>query len=80
MTINGKDFYDQPINSDIKQYQKITKLTAGQDEDYTNGCLSNYEYIEIHYILVAFNLSRQKELDADPKAIQRIDFVGQLKN
>ena len=24
-------------------------------------------------------MSRQKELDADPKAIQQIEFVGQLK-
>ena len=25
-------------------------------------------------------MSRQKELDADPKATQQIEFVGQLKN
>ena len=25
-------------------------------------------------------MSRQKELDADPKAIKQIEFVGQLKN
>ena len=25
-------------------------------------------------------MSRQKELNADPKAIQQIEFVGQLKN
>ena len=29
---------------------------------------------------MAVDLSRQKELDADPKAIQQIEFVGQLKN
>ena len=27
---------------------------------------------------MAVNLSRQNELDADPKAIQQIEFVGQL--
>ena len=32
-----------------------------------------------HYRLIAVDLSRQKELDADPKAIQQIEFVGQLK-
>ena len=25
-------------------------------------------------------MSREKELDADPKTIQQIEFVGQLKN
>ena len=32
-----------------------------------------------HYGLSAVDLSRQKELDSDPKAIQQIGFVGQLK-
>ena len=30
--------------------------------------------------LIAVYLSKQKELDEDPKAIQQIKFVGQLKN
>ena len=29
--------------------------------------------------LIAVDLSTQKELDADPKVIQQIEFVGQLK-
>ena len=70
MIINGKNFYDQPINADIKRYEEITKLTTGQGEDYTTGCLLDYEYIKNHYRLIAIDLSRQKELDADPKAIK----------
>ena len=31
----GKNFYDQPIDSDVKQYEEIRKLTTGQSEDYT---------------------------------------------
>ena len=30
--------------------------------------------------MIIVDLSRQKELDANPKAIQQIEFVGQLKN
>ena len=40
----------------------------------------DYEYIKNCYKLVAIDLSRQKELDTDPKAIQEIEFVGQLKD
>ena len=36
----------------------------------------DYDYIKNHYRLIAVDLSRQKELDADPKAIQQIEFVG----
>ena len=36
-------------------------------------------FIKNHYRLIVINLSRQKELDTDSKAIQQIEFVGQLK-
>ena len=42
--------------------------------------MSDYEYIENRYKLITVDLSRPKELDADQKAIQPIEFVGQLKN
>ena len=74
-----KNFHDQPTDSYIKRYEEIGKLTAGQGKDYTTGCLLDYEYIKSHYRLIAVDLSRQKKLDADPKAIQQIEFVGQLK-
>ena len=35
--------------------------------------------MENHYRLIAVDLSRQKKLDADPKANQQIEFVEQLK-
>ena len=69
----------QTVDSDIKRYEK-TKLTTGQSEDYTTGCLLNYEYIKNHYRLIAVDLSRQNELDADPNVIQEIEFVRQLNN
>ena len=47
---------------------------------YTTGCFLDYDYIKNHYRLTAVDLSRQKELDADPKAIQQIELVGKLKN
>ena len=39
----------------------------------------DYDYIKNHYELIAFDSSGQKELDADPKAIQQIELVRQLK-
>ena len=43
-------------------------------DDYTTGSLLDYKYFDKHYILVAVDLSKQKELDADPRAIQQIEF------
>ena len=78
--INGKNFYDEPILSDIKRNGEIRKLTNGQGEEYTTGCLLDYNYIKNHDRLIAVDLSRQNKLDADPKAIQQIEFLEQLKS
>ena len=78
--ISGKNFYDQPVDSYIKQCEEIRKLIAAQGEDCTAGCLLDYHYLKNHYKLIAIDLNRQKELDADRKAIQQIEFVGQLTN
>ena len=72
-----KDFYDQSIVSDVKQNKQIRKLIS-QCEDYTIGCLLNYDYTKNHYKLTEVNLSRQK--DAYSIAIQKIEFVKQFKN
>ena len=39
----------------------------------------NYQYFKDHDQLIAVNLSKQKELDADHRAIQQIEFYGKLK-
>ena len=49
---------DRPIDSDIKRYTKIRKLTAGQDEDYTTRCLLDYDYIKNYCRLIAVDLQR----------------------
>ena len=53
-----KNFYDQPIYFDIKQYEEIRKLTTGQGEDYTTWCLLDYDHIKNQYRLIAVDLSR----------------------
>ena len=71
------------MDADPKSIQEIEltrKLTKGQSEGYNIGYLLDYDYIKSHYRLIAVGLSRESELDADPKAIQEIEFLKQLKN
>ena len=56
--INRKSFYDQPIDSDIKQHEEFTKLTT---EDDTTGCLLDYDCVKIHYRLIPVDLSKEIE-------------------
>ena len=44
--INGKNFCDQPIDSDIKPYEETRKSTTGKGEDYNIECLLDYDYIK----------------------------------
>ena len=77
--IDGRNFYDQPINDQIKKYDEIRKTATGKGDDCTTRCLLDYQYFKDHYQLIAVDLSKQKELDADPRAIQQIGFYGKLE-
>ena len=79
MLIDGRNFYDQPINDIIKQYDEARKVSAGYGDDYTTGCLLDYAYFKDNYRLIAIDLSKQKALDADSRAIQQIVFQGVVK-
>ena len=74
--IDGRNFYDQAIHDSIKQHDKIRKISTGQGDDYTTGCLLDFAYFEKNYRLIAVDLSKQKALDADSRAIQQIIFTG----
>ena len=77
--IDGRNFYDQPINDLVKQYGEFRKTATWQGDDYTTGCLWGYPFFKDHYNLTAFDLSKEKELDADSRAIQQTEFYEMLK-
>ena len=74
--IDGRNFYDQPITDSIKQYDEDRKVSTRQGDDYAIGCLLDSVYFEKNYRLIAADLSKQKALDADPRAIQLIIYTG----
>ena len=77
--IDGRNFYDNPIESDIEKYRELKKVMIRKGEDYTEGSLLDFDYFKKHYKLVVVDLSKQKELDADPRAIQQMEFKYMLE-
>ena len=73
--IDERNFFDQPIKNDFKTYDNIRKISTDQGDDYITGCVLDYNYFKEHYRLIAIDLSKQQKLDADPKAIQQINFT-----
>ena len=63
--IDEKAFFDQPIKNDMRTYDNIR----------TTACLLDYVYFINYYKMIAIDLSKQQDLDADPKAIQQINFT-----
>ena len=76
--IDGKNFFDQPINTELKTYQNIRRIATNQQDDYTTGCLLDYCYFKENYKMIAIDLSEQQALDVDPRAIQQINFTADL--
>ena len=77
--IDGRNFFDQPINSMSKTYESIRKIAIGKGDDYTTGCLLDYPYFKDNYKMIAMDLSKQQALDADPRKIQQINFTANLE-
>ena len=77
VTIDGKNFFDEPINSKLKTYENIRRIANGQGDDYTTGCLSDYFYFKYYYKLIAIDLSKQQVLDSDPRATEQINFTAE---
>ena len=78
--IDGRNFYDEPINDLIRKYDEIRKISTGQGDNYTTGCLLDFAYFGKNYRLIVVDLRKEKTLDADSRAIQQIIFAGNSDN
>ena len=56
--INGRNFFDQPIKDDFKTFDDMRKISTGQGDYYTVGCLLDYPYFKKCYKLIAIDLSK----------------------
>ena len=76
--INAENIFDQPIKNNKVTYENIRNIATGQGDDYTTGYLLDYSYFADTYKVIAVDLSKQQALDADPRAIQQINFTANL--
>ena len=57
------------LKNDIRTYENIQNIPTGQGDDYTTGCLLDYNYFK-KYKMIPIDFSKQQSLDAEPKAVQ----------
>ena len=75
---DGQNFFDQPVRHKLMTYDNIQKLATGQRDDDKTGCLLDCNYFKNYYKIKAIDLSKQQTLDTNTKAIQQINFTGNL--
>ena len=46
--IDGKNFFDEPVKSDMRTYNNVQKIATRQGDDYKTGCLLDYPYFKEH--------------------------------
>ena len=60
--IDGKNFFDQPIENNKITYENIRKVATGQGDDYATGWVLDYVYFRDIYEMIAIDLSKQQTL------------------
>ena len=45
--IDGRTYFDKPVKNNLRTYDNNRKITTGQGNDYTTGCLLDYPYYKI---------------------------------
>ena len=51
----------------MRTYDNVCKIATGQGDDYTTGCLLDYDCFKKSYKMIATDLSKQQALDAVQK-------------
>ena len=73
-----KNSFDQPVKNNKVTYENIRKIATGQRDGYRTGSLLDHIYFKNYYKMIVVDLSKQQALNADPKAIQQINFTANL--
>ena len=77
--IDGKNVFDQPVRNDLITYDNIRKIATGQGDDYITGCWLDNNYFENYSRVIEIDISKEQPLGVDPKAVQQINFNGNLE-
>ena len=56
--VDGKNFFDQSVKSDMGICENIWKISSGQGDDYATCCLLDYNYSKKYYTMIAIALSK----------------------
>ena len=72
--IDGQNFFDKPVKSNLRTYDNIRKIAIGQRDDYATSCLLHYNHFNKYYKLIVIDLSKNKHLILIHKQYQKLNL------
>ena len=76
IVIDSEDFYPQNVQSDEEAYQLISECFNMGGKDKNTGSILDFQKFRTLNRFYAFDLSRQKVFESDPRKAQSIRFRG----
>ena len=73
-----KNIFDQAVKHKLMTCDNIRKIATVQGDDYTTGCLLDYNYFKNCYKMTVVDLSKQQRLNVNPSVMQQIIFRGNV--
>ena len=72
--IDGLNFLHRTVKNNLRTNDNIQKIATGQGDDYKTGCLSDYNYFNEYYEMIAIKFGKQQALDTDPKQYNKLNL------
>ena len=72
---DGRNFFDEPVKTNLRAFDNIWKIATGQGDNYATGCLLDYPLFQKLLQDDINSLSKEQ----DPKVTLQINFTGNLK-
>ena len=73
--IDRQNFFYHPVKNNLRTYENIWKIATGQGDNYTTGCLLDYNYFNKLNKMITIDLSKQQFHNVDPKANTTVFFI-----
>ena len=66
--IDGRNVFDQTVKDNLITYGSIWKMSNGQGDNYTAGCILDYPFFKNYCKMITIDWSKQQTPDSDLKA------------
>ena len=76
--LDGRNFFHQPVKNNLTTYDNIGKIATGHGDNFTAGCLLDYNHFNNYYKMIAIDLNKQQNIWCWSKSNTAVNFTANL--